>query len=84
MHRINRDMLRVELSVRLKMALRRNNGLLRPNRLPHESDALSDALAVSVLDLLDGESRAVVETETYGYSAHGPRQGKWGIDEPSP
>ncbi|MCC6479480.1 MAG: hypothetical protein IT552_09750 [Sphingomonadaceae bacterium] len=84
MHRINRDMLRVELSVCLKTALARHKELLRAKRLPHETDALSDALAVAILDLVDCDSRAVVQTETYGYSAHGPRQGKWGIDEPAP
>lgn len=84
MHRIERDLLKVELAVSLKTALGRNKALLRPNRLPHENDALCDALAAAVIDLVDCDSRAVVQTETYGYSAHGPRQGKWGVDEPSP
>lgn len=45
---------------------------------------LGGSVAAAVIDLVDCDCRAVVQTETYGYSAHGPRQGKWGIDEPEP
>lgn len=84
MHRIKRDDLSVELSVAIKVALRQCKPLLKPTRLPHESDILANALADAALDVIDSDSRAVVQTETYGYSSHGGRQGRWGIDEPSP
>ena len=84
MHRINRSDLAVRLSVALKLALGRCKPLLRPNRLPHESDILADALADAALDVVDGDCRMVIETETYGATTHGGWQGKWGIDEPDP
>jgi hypothetical protein len=84
MHRITRNDLAVYLSGALKVALIQCKPLLRPNRLPHESDILADALADAALDVVDSDSRMVVETEIYGYSTHGGRQGKWGVDEPDP
>lgn len=84
MHRIKRSDLEVEISVAIKTALGSCKPLLKPTRLPHESDELANRLAASIVAVVDGESRAVVQTETYGYSAHGPRQGRWGIDEPEP
>lgn len=84
MHRIKRDTLEVEIAVAIKAALHSCKPLLKPTRLPHESDALASRLAEAIVPLIDSESRAVVQTETYGYSAHGPRQGRWGIDEPEP
>jgi len=83
MHRIKRNDLVVYLSVAIKVALDQCRPLLKPKRLPHESDILANALADAVADILDNESRAVVQTETYGYSSHGSRQGRWGIDEPA-
>lgn len=84
MHRIERSQLEVEIAVAIRTALGSCKPLLKPTRLPHESDELAERLAAAIVSVVDGESRAVVQTETYGYSAHGPRQGKWGIDEPAP
>lgn len=84
MHRIERNDLTVEIAVAIKTALGSCKPLLKPTRLPHESDELALRLAAAIVSVVDGDSRAVVQTETYGYSAHGPRQGKWDIDEPSP
>lgn len=84
MHRIKRDTLEVEIAVAIKTALRSCKPLLKPTRLPHESDELANRLAAAIVPVVDGESRAVVQAESYGYSTHGPRQGKWGIDEPEP
>ncbi len=84
MHRISRNDLAVRLSVAMKVALRQCKPLLRPNRLPHESDILANALADAALDEVDSDSCMVIQTEIYGNTTHGGWKGKWGIDEPDP
>lgn len=84
MHRIDRNDLAIQLSVAMKVALRQCKPLLKPTRLPHESDILANALADAAVDVVDGDSRMVIATEIYGYSTHGGTRGKWDIDEPDP
>jgi hypothetical protein len=84
MHRIERESLVIQISVAMKIALRQCKPLLTPNRLPHESDILANALAEAAVDLVDGDSRMVIATELKGSTPHLAAPGKWGIDEPDP
>lgn len=84
MHRISRNDLTIQLAVAMKVALRQCQPLLKPNRLPHESDILADALADAAVDVVDGDSRMVIATNLKGPAAHLSAPGKWGIDEPDP
>jgi len=84
MHRIERESLVIQISVAMKVALRQCKPLLKPNRLPHESDILANALAEAAVDLVDGDSRMVIATELKGPTPHLAKPGRWGLDEPDP
>ena len=84
MHRIERESLVIQISVAMKVALRQCKPLLKPNRLPHESDILANALAEAAVDLVDGDSRMVIATELKGPTPHLAEPGRWGVDEPDP
>lgn len=84
MHRITRDNLAIEMAVAMKVALRRCQPLLKPTRLPHESDVLANALADAAVDVVDSNSRMVIATELKGPTPHLAGPGQWGIDEPDP
>lgn len=84
MHRIKREDLVIQMSVAIKVALRQCKSLLKPNRLPHESDILANALADAAVNVVDGDTRMVIATELNGPTPHLAAPGKWGVDEPDP
>ena len=84
MHRIERKDLAIQLSVAMKVALRQCKPLLKPTRLPHESDILANTLADAAVDVVDGDSRMVIATDLKGSTPHLAAPGKWGVDEPDP
>lgn len=84
MHRIERKDLAIQLSVAMKVALRQCQPLLKPTRLPHESDILANALADAAVDVVDGDSRMVIATDLKGSTPHLAAPGKWGVDEADP
>lgn len=84
MHRIKRESLVIQISVAMKVALRQCKPLLKPNRLPHESDILANTLAEAAVDVVDGGSRMVIATDLKGPTPHLAEPGKWGVDEPDP
>ena len=84
MHRIERESLVIQISVAMKVALRQCKPLLKPTRLPHESDILANALADAAVDVVDSDSRMVIATDLKGSTPHLAAPGKWGVDEPDP
>ncbi len=84
MHRIERKDLSIQTSVAMKVALKKCKPLLKPNRLPHESDILANAFAEAAVDVVDSECRMVIATDLKGPTPHLAEPGKWGIDEPDP
>ncbi len=84
MHRINREELSVQFAVAMKVALRQCKPLLKPTRLPHESDILANALADAAVDVVDGDCRMVIATDLKGPTPHLAAPGRWGFDEPDP
>lgn len=84
MHRIERKDLTIQISVAMKVALRQCKPLLKPTRLPHESDILANALADAAVDVVDGDTRMVIATDLKGPTPHLAAPGKWGVDEPDP
>ena len=68
MHRIERKDLAIQLSVAMKVALRQCKPLLKPTRLPHESDILANALADAAVDVVDGDCRMVIATDLNAFT----------------
>lgn len=84
MHRIERKDLSIQMAVAMKVVLKQCKPLLKPNRLPHESDILANALADAAIDVVDSDSRMVIAAELKGPLPHLRTPGRWGIDEPDP
>lgn len=72
------------MSVAMKVALRQCKPLLKPTRLPHESDIWANVLADAAVDLVDGDSLMVIATDLIGSTPHLVAPVKWGVDEPDP
>jgi len=82
MHRLDRKDLETELSMALRRALTANRFALR-SKLASVKEEAMDAVIAEVFNVVDNESRCVMEAEIVG-SRMSARRGKFGQDEPWP